>query len=233
SAPALWTLVALAGLASGLLARHRDRATCAARLAPGPVQLRVRLTEPTFPDLPLAALRPLVHGCTGQVDARWPSTTTPAGTEGAARGRWTPRANEMGKARGKLLVQQLEPERLTPTGPERLRNWIGTETRALFGSRAGTVDALLLNRRGGMEPELRDRYTRAGLVHILSISGFHVGVIVAWAVMLAGLLTPRRHLAAALGVGVALGYVCLIGWPPPAARAALLAVLVAQARWRQ
>jgi len=139
----------------------------------------------------------------------------------------------MGKARGMLLVQQFEPERFTPTGPERLRNWIGTETRALFGSRAGTVDALLLNRRGGMEPELRDRYTRAGLVHILSISGFHVGVIVAWAVMLAGLLTPRRHLAAALGVGVALGYVCLIGWPPPAARAALLAVLVAQARWRQ
>lgn len=232
-APALWTLVALAGLASGLLALHRDRATCTARLAPGPVELRVRLTEPTFPDLPLAALRPLVHGCTGELDARWPSTTIPAGTEGVARGRWIPRANEMGKARGMLLVQQFEPERFTPTGPERLRNWIGAETRALFGNRAGTVDALLLNRRGGMAPELRDRYARAGLVHILSISGFHVGVIVAWAVMLAGLLTPRRHLAAALGVGVALGYVCLIGWPPPAARAALLAVLVAQARWRQ
>lgn len=230
---ALWPLVAFAGLASGLLAAHRDRSTCTARLAPGPVELRVRLTEPTFPDLPLAALRPLALGCAGEVDARWPSTSLPAGTEGVARGRWIPREEALGKARGMLLVQQFEPERFTPTGPERLRNWIGTETRELFGGRAGTVDALLLNRRGGMEPELRDRYARAGLVHILSISGFHVGVIVAWAVMLAGLLTPRRHLAAGLGVGAALAYVCLIGWPPPAARAALLAVLVAQARWRQ
>ena len=35
-----------------------------------------------------------------------------------------------------------------------------------------------------MAPELRDQYAQSGLVHILSISGFHVGLITAWVLML-------------------------------------------------
>ncbi len=42
------------------------------------------------------------------------------------------------------------------------------------------VDALILGRRGGIDPELQDRFARSGLVHLLSISGFHVGLITAW-----------------------------------------------------
>ncbi len=39
------------------------------------------------------------------------------------------------------------------------------------------VDALILGRRGGIDLELQDRFARSGLVHLLSISGFHVGLI--------------------------------------------------------
>jgi competence protein ComEC len=90
-----------------------------------------------------------------------------------------------------------------------------------------------VNRRGAMSPELRDRYARAGLVHILSISGFHVGVIVAWIVLLARAMGFPPVRAGLAGAGVAVFYILFLGWPPPAARAALLASIAAFSHWRQ
>ncbi len=120
-----------------------------------------------------------------------------------------------------------------PSPVDQLRNWLARSTRELYGTRTGTVEALVLNRRGGMSPELRDRYARAGLVHILSISGFHVGVIVGWVVLVGRMLGVPRNRAALLAAGLAFGYVFFLGWPPPAARAALLAGLAAQFHLRQ
>ncbi len=42
---------------------------------------------------------------------------------------------------------------------------------------SGILKALLLGDRGGVPKELEDAYTRSGVNHILSISGFHVGII--------------------------------------------------------
>jgi competence protein ComEC len=132
-----------------------------------------------------------------------------------------------------LLVGSLERIGSEAGVVERVRTWLAVTMRRLYGSRAGNVDALVVNRRGAMPPELRDRYARAGLVHILSISGFHVGIIVGWIVLLAralGLPGPR---AAMLAAGAAAIYVLFLDWPPPAARAALLAALAAQFHLRQ
>jgi competence protein ComEC len=70
-------------------------------------------------------------------------------------------------------------------------------------------------------------------VHILSISGFHVGVIVGWIVLLARVLGLPGPRAAMLAAGAAAIYVLFLDWPPPAARAALLAALAAQFQLRQ
>ena len=43
-------------------------------------------------------------------------------------------------------------------------------SRRLYGARAGMVDALVLGRRGGIDPSCRMRFARSGLVHLLSIS---------------------------------------------------------------
>lgn len=230
---AVWPLVALAGALSAQLALRADASSCARWLPPGAIDLRVRLVEPVFEDQPLGAVELPGGGCTGLVDARWPSALVPAGTIAHVSGRWLSRPDRGGRASGLLLVRDFSIEALEPSLTERFRTGLGGRVRALFGGRAGTVEALLINRRGGMAPELKDRYARAGLVHILSISGFHVGVILAWVLLGVRQLTPRRHLAAAIGVAVATAYVAFIGWPAPAARAVLLAAIVAQARWRQ
>jgi competence protein ComEC len=95
------------------------------------------------------------------------------------------------------------------------------------------VDALILGRRGGIDRTLQDRFAQSGLVHLLSISGFHVGIITAWIFLLCRLLRASRGHALGLAAGVSVVYVAFLGWPAPATRAAALAVLLALSRTRQ
>ena len=102
----------------------------------------------------------------------------------------------------------------------------------LYGERAPVVSALVLARREGLDPDVRDTFAVAGIAHLLAISGFHVGVI-------AGLLLTALRAAgvgrryAALGAaGAAWAYVGLIGFPDAACRAALILTLVAGSRAR-
>jgi competence protein ComEC len=95
------------------------------------------------------------------------------------------------------------------------------------------VDALILGRRGGIDRSLQDRFAQSGLVHLLSISGFHVGVITAWVFLLCRALRLARERSLALAAGASVAYVAFLGWPAPATRAAALAVLLAASRIRQ
>jgi competence protein ComEC len=95
------------------------------------------------------------------------------------------------------------------------------------------VDALILGRRSGIDQSLQDRFAQSGLVHLLSISGFHVGVITAWVFLLCRLVRLARGRSLCFAAAVSVGYVAFLGWPAPATRAASLAVLLAVSRVRQ
>jgi competence protein ComEC len=95
------------------------------------------------------------------------------------------------------------------------------------------VDALILGRRGGIDRTLQDSFAQSGLVHLLSISGFHVGVITAWVFLLGRLVQLQRGPALGLAAGASLAYVAFLGWPAPATRAAALAALLAVSLVRQ
>jgi len=95
------------------------------------------------------------------------------------------------------------------------------------------VDALVLGRRGWMDPAVTASFARAGLVHLLAISGFHVGLIAAWTMLLfraTGL--PRRSARIAALVTVLI-YVAFIGAPAPALRAVIIALIVTVETIRQ
>jgi len=95
------------------------------------------------------------------------------------------------------------------------------------------VDALILGRRGGIDRSLQDRFAESGLVHLLSISGFHVGVITAWVFLFCRMLRLGRGRSLGLAAGASVAYVAFLGWPAPATRAAALAGLLALSRVRQ
>ncbi|MCE2397688.1 MAG: ComEC/Rec2 family competence protein, partial [Gemmatimonadetes bacterium] len=102
-----------------------------------------------------------------------------------------------------------------------------------LGAQAGVAAALVLADRDGIDRELWDAFSRSGTAHLLSISGFHVGVVAA---LLSGLVSmtgrPPRTRALAVAVGV-WGYVLLIGAPTSATRAAWMATAFVAGRLRQ
>ena len=118
------------------------------------------------------------------------------------------------------------PQTMSPSLLERWRNHAGASIDSLFGPDAPVVRALLIADAKQLPPDVRERYARAGLVHILSISGLHVAII-AGAVLLALRLARlpvgvARWLAAAITVL----YVVAIGAPPPALRSGVMLAAV-------
>jgi competence protein ComEC len=236
----LWLTLGLLGRLMAVTALADAAQDCAALIPAGKLEITVRLEELPDPRGGMVEVQP-VSECQQVVLARWPGgdTTSVPGSEGQVRGRWLPDTVVLGRPSGLLLVESFRRTGGVPTLAERLRTVVSRQIRSLYGARGGVVEALLLNRRASMSPELRQRYARSGLVHLLSISGFHVGLIAAWIVLLGRPLVVRYGPPGAvttiplLAAGVATAYVLFLGWPPPAARAALLVVIMAAERVRQ
>ncbi|HEV8265699.1 MAG TPA: DNA internalization-related competence protein ComEC/Rec2 [Gemmatimonadales bacterium] len=190
----------------------------------------VRLRDPAPPDGGVVDGDVRGGRCGGTLTIRWPQGyAARGGTTWVVAGRWLGDARAGGVIVGRR-VRQLDAQ---PRGRGALRDRVAERSAQLFGARAPLVDALVIARRSTLDAELRERYTRAGLAHLLSISGLHVGFLAAWlGVLLARLrLRPRARFAAA--ALVVLGYVWLLGFPAPATRAAVMLILADGARLRQ
>jgi competence protein ComEC len=94
--------------------------------------------------------------------------------------------------------------------------------RRITPQRATLASAILLGAREQLDPERNEGYLVTGTIHVLSISGLHVGILAAGflALLRTGLL-PRRLtlIAAMLLAGV---YALLTDAQPPVVRAAIL-----------
>jgi competence protein ComEC len=222
------------GRASGELAWLAEQGRCAARLPARRVRLSLRLAEPVTSAGGRAQVEPLHAGCTGQVSARWPAgAEVLAGRIAHVEATWVPRPGPAGRPDGTLVVHGADQANGAPSAEAKLRTALGAASQALYGSRAPLVDALMLGRRGGIDPELQDRFAQSGLVHLLSISGFHVGLIGAWVFLVARLCRATRERAVVIAAATGTLYVAFLGWPAPATRAAALAVVLARCRVRQ
>ncbi len=105
---------------------------------------------------------------------------------------------------------------------------------SVFLADAPMARALLLADMHLIDPVIRRRWSRSGLVHLLSVSGVHVAIIAAALLMLGRALRLPHRVAVLLAVGVTGVYVAVLGLPPPAVRAAVMfcAVLIAKLRQR-
>ena len=178
---------AMLGRVSGELAWLSERSKCAAALPRGPIRVRLRLIEPADAAGGRVMVQPLGTGCSGLVSASWPARQ-PLGAGIVARvvARWIPSPGPAGRPGGTLAVRSLDLADGHPRSTARLRTALAGASRSLYGARAPLVDALMLGRRGGIDAGLQQRFAEAGLVHLLSISGFHVGLITAWVFLVAG-----------------------------------------------
>jgi competence protein ComEC len=92
---------------------------------------------------------------------------------------------------------------------------------------------MLLARKEGIDPRQRDRFARAGLAHLLAISGLHVGLIAGVLLLLGGVLRLSPRLTALVSVAATIAYVLFLGAPHAATRAALQITLALGGRLLQ
>ncbi|MEJ2501734.1 MAG: DNA internalization-related competence protein ComEC/Rec2 [Gemmatimonadota bacterium] len=238
-------LMALAGVLLGLGARTRVDRSCRHWIpADVPVHLRGTVVQAAMGArddirITVAAERVAVGGvrvsCHGEVPARTEGSRPPEpGEVLVATGRWwsPPGAGSSFVRPGLFMVDSLEvvAARRRPPVLDRLRRAVRERIDALYPRHAPLVASLLLARREGLDREVRDRYARAGLSHLLAISGLHVGLVAGVLLLLAGSLRAGKGTAAAVAAVGTSAYGLFLGAPHSAARAALQIVLLLVAR---
>jgi competence protein ComEC len=103
--------------------------------------------------------------------------------------------------------------------------------RHLTAERATLASAVLLGAREQLDPNRNEGYLTTGTIHILSISGLHVGIlaVVLFAFYYTGLL--GRRLTLAIIISVTIAYALLTDMQPPVVRASILVVIACGALW--
>ncbi len=119
-------------------------------------------------------------------------------------------------------------DRLRERGVRALRAAAGVDPGRLRA--AGLASALVLGRREGLSAAGVDALRRAGLAHLLAVSGLHVGMVaaLAWGLLVVCGVppAPRRGVV----IAVVLAFALLAGGAAPVRRAALAAALYLGAR---
>ncbi|CAN5362100.1 hypothetical protein BH09GEM1_BH09GEM1_31030 [soil metagenome] len=134
----------------------------------------------------------------------------------------TIRGNATQGERG-LFIENADVE---PTGRgallPRMRAAAGARIDRIFAADAPMVRALVIADMSAIPTEERDRYAQAGLVHMLSVSGLHVGIVALALDLLASVLRLPQKPARIATLALMTAYVVAIGAQPPAVRAAVM-----------
>lgn len=234
----------LAGAALGASGARAAQLDCRAWIPDGErVAITARLGGGTAAgsDAP-GALLPLVDAeirssgghCAGSLRARFPddAPAASAGSELRLAGEWVRSRPVAGSAwprnprfAGIAVIDSVLEAR--PVDPLRhpllaLRGRTEGVLRELYPTQSALTEALVLGRRERVDPDLIERFTRSGLVHLLAISGTHVGLFAAMLLLVGTVLRLPRGRVAWMSMGVVALYLAVIGAPPSAVRAGIM-----------
>jgi len=109
--------------------------------------------------------------------------------------------------------------RISLNGEKTLMNCLGEDTGALAA-------ALVVGRRGSLAPELQDQLLETGTIHLLSVSGLHMGIVAMMLRVVAASLGLRGIAQILFVGGFCLLFVAVTGGRPPVLRAAMLVAVV-------
>ena len=129
-----------------------------------------------------------------------------------------------------LLVR--DPERFSFSGTvASVRHRIAGSLQETLGEETGAyASALLLGMRSLIPSEDRQAFARLGIAHILTVSGFHVGILIGALAALFRLLRLRQGLRIFLYAVILFIYAVLCGMSQPVIRASLLLLLTVEGR---
>jgi competence protein ComEC len=98
--------------------------------------------------------------------------------------------------------------------------------RALPPVSAALLEGLLLGARTDLPAEIQDGFRRAGVYHVLAVSGFNVALLAGAVFGLASLARAPRRLGAVAAMIIVVGFAFVVGPEPSVLRAVIMAVLL-------
>lgn len=107
--------------------------------------------------------------------------------------------------------------------PARLRQSVARRLDTLFGAQAGVVKGMLLGDKSGLTDDETENFQKAGVSHILAVSGLHISFVAALAALLLARSRLGRRTRCALLLGCLWGYCAMVGFPASAVRATVMA----------
>ncbi|MBP7848871.1 MAG: ComEC/Rec2 family competence protein [Lentimicrobiaceae bacterium] len=128
------------------------------------------------------------------------------------------------------------------TDPVSVRRWGVLQQQRLLGkiwqmgldtAAVGMTGAMLFGDKSTLQPDEGELFRRAGVMHVLCVSGLHTGAVYAGAVFLIGLVVRSRRLkkwVPLLALLPVLAFACITGLAPSVCRATLMLVLHAFGR---
>ncbi len=129
---------------------------------------------------------------------------------------------------GSGRADRLEP--LTPEDPPwtvRVKRWaLATLGRNLPPTSAALLAGLLIGERTELPRSVDDSFRRAGVYHILAVSGFNVALVASTVFLGLMLLKIPRRLVASIASVVVVGYGLVVGSQPSVLRATVMGLLL-------
>ena len=95
----------------------------------------------------------------------------------------------------------------------------------------GVLAGLLFGTQVGVGQDMEDVFLRAGLLHVLVVSGAQVGLLAASTIGVLGLLRARPALRFLLAGAIVLLFATMVGWGAAVGRAAIMALVGLGAVW--
>ncbi|TFB12967.1 ComEC family competence protein [Candidatus Marinimicrobia bacterium MT.SAG.4] len=89
-------------------------------------------------------------------------------------------------------------------------------------SNVSLINALLLGNRGGLTEDSKELFRKNGVVHLLAVSGLHVGYIIVILFLTGSVLRLNREIILYLILIGIIFYAALLGWRTPITRAVIM-----------
>ena len=160
--------------------------------------------------------RPREAGNPGELDSR---------ERYAARGiSHTLTIKDPGQVRIITEPNALDPRAIAPWVHRKFHEWVGSR---MPRARAAILGATLLGERGNLTRDQRAKFVRSGTVHLLVVSGLHVGLLAGAVVLILRMLGVDPRKAWAVAAGVTLVYLFITGIQPSVLRATSMVVIYA------
>src|SRR5438876_160969 len=122
-------------------------------------------------------------------------------------------------------VVPLEPP--APPWPARVRRFaLAAFAERLPPASAGLLGGLVLGNRNALPADVQDAFRRAGVFHVLAVSGFNVALLAGAVWTLARAAGSGRRTAATGAIVAVFGFAAVVGPEPSVIRATIMAVLV-------